>query len=354
MLDKPNEIALTMNLLRLPEALPTGDDFNRTFIEENRNKKGNVEYKMINTDEFKRLIKGYVSYFRGANPISFPETKIKNIKCNMSSFQYRAYSTVMGNEKKITSKMDELREMPNSFFIGSRMISNIAFPNNEVNGKGIGSLTYNRILNNLEDYSTKMYAMMSKIKKNGKILIYSNFRGYGGIETMIKVLEAYGYKNYDAHGIGKNRFGVFSGSETANKRDTLKRIYNHENNIYGKNLKIVLISPAAREGISFLNVRQLHILEPYWNMSRIKQIIGRAVRYCSHKQLPPELRNVKIYIYIAVSPNDNKKTIDQYIMNIAINKSKIINEFENSMKEGAIDCKLFKNINYLGNLRCEK
>ena len=32
MFDKPNEIALTLNLLRLPIPLPTGNDFDKMFI----------------------------------------------------------------------------------------------------------------------------------------------------------------------------------------------------------------------------------------------------------------------------------------------------------------------------------
>ena len=31
MFDKPSEIALTMNLLKLPVLLPTGNDFNKKF-----------------------------------------------------------------------------------------------------------------------------------------------------------------------------------------------------------------------------------------------------------------------------------------------------------------------------------
>ena len=35
-------------------------------------------------------------------------------------------------------------------------------------------------------------------------------------------------------------------------------------------------------------------------------------------------------------------------------KSQIIQEFENAMKENAVDCELFKNVNFLGELKCEK
>lgn len=101
-------------------------------------------------------------------------------------------------------------------------------------------------------------------------------------------------------------------------------------------------------------VRQVHIIEPYWNWSRIMQIIGRAVRYCSHKDLPEENRNVRVYIYIATHPSI-KETIDQYIMKLALKKHRLIQEFEQALKESAIDCELFKNANVDENegIKCE-
>jgi siroheme synthase (precorrin-2 oxidase/ferrochelatase) len=85
-------------------------------------------------------------------------------------------------------------------------------------------------------------------------------------------------------------------------------------------------------------------MEPYWNMSRMLQIIGRAVRFCSHKDLPKRKRNVKTYLYLATHPNE-EKTVDQYIWKLAQKKSKLINVFEKALKEVAIDCSIFKNAN---------
>ena len=51
---------------------------------------------------------------------------------------------------------------------------------------------------------------------------------------------------------------------------------------------------AGSEGLDFKFIRQVHVLEPWYNMNRIEQIIGRAVRTCSHKDLPFEERNVEI------------------------------------------------------------
>ena len=58
---------------------------------------------------------------------------------------------------------------------------------------------------------------------------------------------------------------------------------------------MVLISQAGTEGLDFKFVRQVHVMEPWWHMNRIEQIIGRAVRTNSHIELPKSERNVDIY-----------------------------------------------------------
>lgn len=51
---------------------------------------------------------------------------------------------------------------------------------------------------------------------------------------------------------------------------------------------VVILSSVGSEGLSFINMRIVHIVEPYWFYGRISQIIYRAVRNNSHKTLPPD------------------------------------------------------------------
>ena len=44
-----------------------------------------------------------------------------------------------------------------------------------------------------------------------------------------------------------------------------------------KLLKVVIITKAGAEGLDFKNIRQVHILEPWYNLNRSEQVIGRAV-----------------------------------------------------------------------------
>ena len=120
-------------------------------------------------------------------------------------------------------------------------------------------------------------------------------------------------------------------------------------NISGKKIKILLGSPSIKEGVSLTAVRQVHVLEPYWNKSRLDQVIGRASRFCSHKDVPENKRFVRVFIYVATSPiirnNNIAETIDQYIKKLATEKDKIIKQFEKTIKEVAVDCHLNRNAN---------
>ena len=99
-----------------------------------------------------------------------------------------------------------------------------------------------------------------------------------------------------------------------------------------------------------MNVRQVHILEPYWNEVRIEQLIGRAIRQGSHRHLPKEEQNVDVFRYFSIrngNSKKNKETTDVEIYILAKKKQDLINTFLTSIKEIAIDCQLFKNHNMI-------
>mgnify|MGYP003310011199 CR=1 FL=1 len=70
------------------------------------------------------------------------------------------------------------------------------------------------------------------------------------------------------------------------------------NNNHGEIIKIFMLTAAGAEGISLKNVRFVHITEPYWHPVRIEQVIGRARRICSHKDLTKELQTVNVILYL--------------------------------------------------------
>ena len=364
MFDKPVEIALTMNLLRIPFELPTGREFTTTFIK-TKHSKDKIYYDAKNLDIFKEQIRGYISYYRGAPPYTFPKAIVRYVKCEMSDFQYSSYLTVLEKEerklkrqkKHTVFRTGDILKLPSNFFIGVRFISNVAFPNRGVEEKGYKSFIGKYLdWDYLDIYSIKFYMILDKIyRARGKIFIYSNFKDYGGIKSFVKVLKHHGYLDYSKFGEGRKRYAIWSSDTSSKMREEIKQVFNQKSNLNGSKIKIVIGTPSIREGVSLKAVRQVHILEPYWNNSRMEQIIGRAVRYCSHKELDEEKRTVKVYIYLATHPNENT-TIDEHIVKIAKQKDKLIKKFELAMKESAVDCTLFKHGNVFKNdpdIECE-
>jgi hypothetical protein len=342
MFDKPVEIALTLNLLKTKDHFNISK-FNQEFLTQKNN-----NYKLINSKKFKEKIKYLISYYRGAPPLAYPKFSIKTVKCNMSSFQYKSYLNTLTKDNKYIKgsfKSVDLFNLPQNFFLGSRMISNIAFPNKASGDSGYKCFKGdNLLMKNVSKYSIKFYKILHKINNSeGPIFIYSNFKNIGGIKCFIKLLEYHKWKNYKTNNFGKKRFAIWSGDETLELKEKIKSVFNNPKNENGDLIKIILGSPSIKEGISLLRVSQVHILEPYWNMSRMLQIMGRAIRFCSHKDVPSKRRFVEVFIYLATYPNT--KTIDKYIWSLAKKKNKLINQFEILLKESAIDCKLFYNRN---------
>jgi hypothetical protein len=111
-----------------------------------------------------------------------------------------------------------------------------------------------------------------------------------------------------------------------------------DDNINGEKIKVVLISQAGSEGLDFKAIRQVHILEPWYNINRIEQIKGRAVRNFSHKDLPFEERNVQIFLYGTILKNSEEEAADLYIYRISELKAVKIGKVSRLLKQTAVDC----------------
>jgi hypothetical protein len=340
--DKPAELGLTINLLRPNKELPGPDDFNKMFLERDITEDG-VIYKLKHEDKLANLLQGYVSFYQGAPAFVFPKIKLKYVKCRMNKFQSDAYRSFVDQEKKgLFLQSTDILKLPSNFMLGGRIISNIAYPNRKFNEKGFDSFDGNYLkLENLQKYSIKFYKILKKVERcNAPVFFYSGFKEHGGIEDFKRVLEYHGYSDFLEHGKGKKRYAIWSGDENTKEKDLIREVINSKENADGSNIKIILGSPAIKEGVSLLRIRQVHILEPYWNMSRLEQVIGRAVRFCSHKDLPKDERLVNIYIYLAID-SSKEMSIDQQILSLALRKKILVEQFEDVIKKSSIDYYLF-------------
>lgn len=282
----------------------------------------------------------------------------------------------------------------------------------------------------LRIYSPKYAAILQNVQNApGSSLIYSQFLDMEGIGIFRLVMDANGYAPIEISmtssgprfserteaslrkGTLQPRYITFSGAEKEDVRRLALDVFNARFNELPESLSKVLleagfkdndnkrgqicrcfcITSAGAEGLSLKNVRAVHIMEPYWNDVRLKQVKGRAIRIGSHLDLPKEDQNVSIYTYvtcfgkeaqtaktgdwkitesIAIRDNVNRKTAiefnlpipeiattyvytsDEYLNVISERKKIIINDLENLMKSSAIDCELNYAENKDGTFKC--
>ena len=226
--------------------------------------------------------------------------------------------------------------------------------------------------NKIKTYSAKIYNICNTIKKSkGIVLIYSQYID-GGLLPIALALEEMGFgryssidaynkplfKNSNADPIdsltmltkkelissGNNKifkqakYIIISGDKSFSPNNTkdVKYATNTENS-EGELVKVILISKAGSEGLDFKNIRQIHVLEPWYNMNRIEQIIGRGVRNLSHCGLPFKERNVEIYLHSTLMDSD-EEAADLYLYRLAELKAIQIGKVTRLLKENAVDC----------------
>lgn len=427
----------------------------------NTHKNHLMDFKANGKEYLKKMSTGYISYLRGADPLTFAKrtelgevppgllfTKI--ISCRMLPFQNKIYE-------------EALLEQDDTLDRRSEAVANFAFPGLDENKKeivgyygreGVNTLknqlkTHYELLNkkiasdilktdyvdtdgdlmipsdngktisgailkinNLKHFSIKFYKALTKInrlvwgKKGPRTsFIYSNLVKVG-IELFTEILLQNGYLEYDSnasnykirqdtkcyycgytykqHQENKlkdasklsriNKNGEESSTEYENKKGEppfhnfhpstfisvtgksteddetiipeekqyiLKSVFSNIENKEGKYIKLVLGSKVMNEGISLKNVAEVHILDVYFNLGKVDQVIGRAIRNCSHYDIITDedpYPVVKIYKYAVAIASGLSSEQDLYKK--AEQKYILIKKVERTLKEVAIDCPL--------------
>ena len=281
----------------------------------------------------------------------------------------------------------------------------------------------------LAKYSPKYAAILQRIMDApGSSLVYSQFLDMEGIGIFRVVMDINDFAPIEIVSTaagpaftpqteaslkkgpgGQMRYMTFSGEEKEDVRRMALDVFNarfdelpermktvlqesgFKDNHTGQLCRVFCITSAGAEGLSLKNVRAVHIMEPYWNDVRLKQVKGRAIRIGSHLELPPEQRNVSIYTYISVFGEDAQLskegdtridetirlrdiidrptavkvglpipasaasyvlTSDERLYVISERKKKVIEELEKVMKGAAVDCELSAAENLDGTYQC--
>jgi len=342
--------------------------------------------------KLQKIAANYISYMRGENPYSFPfrifpsinkdsavikTPTIKHLELVgsvMSPYQRDRYDATklnnLDSDEEQEEEFDVLEEeddMQNAI-----QVSNVAYPNftgqkgfdecfERVDKKGFkyaSEYQQKQIFayDNLHIYAPKIKTIIDRIvKSKGIVFVYSQYY-YSGIFPLCIALEQIGFKKYNS---SQN---VIEGAKVTPKHTTSKppsyivisrdRFLSPNNdaeiamaksleNADGSIIKVVIVSRIGTEGIDFKNIREVHLLEPWYNLNRIEQIVGRAVRTCSHVTLPKEERNVTIYLHAnQYDAKNSEESVDLRMYRISENKQLKIADIERTLKEASMDCPL--------------
>ncbi len=255
-------------------------------------------------------------------------TKTKQDKQDKQFLKYLEKFKEVPNDQKNYDELMNKNEL-NKFYRTLRKYSNMLF--NYVNDMSIN------------EFSSKLPYLFEKIENNPKQkhYIYSAFfeaRGFGqsviGIGKLLK--KHLDYKEFTISQANQiksikelqkaNRYIIIGTTDLDNKTDNeitqeLKKVkklldfYNDPLNKNGEYIQILLASKKFNESIDLKAVRHIHIFEPLVSWIARKQTLGRAVRYCSHKDLDKSEWDVKLHEYISEKPHNFTLLQPEFLQN---------------------------------------
>lgn len=394
--------------------------------------------------------RGYISYIRGEDPITFPVRLYPN---EIDIDKEYIYSNDTNNYPKLTFKKNPIPEEESLKFLIIRyslflswqqqiynvsikhiktekltimqdieftQLSNIVYPENPKNKsknlkefygqKGFsnifntdsnGKISYKKeIIQHykyapldyeiIQNYSSKIFTILNsivdisfnhKFARKGIVFIYTRYLFSGALPLAI-ALEHMGFQKHGGSNIldfpeykksskpgtckreklsynglpesdksktnkqfKRGKYIILSGNQTYSKNNTKElHIAISDSNKDGEEIKIIIGTEVASEGVDLKYIREIHIMDPWRHLNKTEQIIGRGIRYCSHANIKELHRNVTVYLHSGVSDPTIEST-DTYIYRQAEIKTRQIGQVENLLKKNALDCYLFRNNN---------
>ena len=430
MINFADEIIQLINYIR-----PPYDQIERDIVFTS-DKSHTMNFKPNGQKYLQNMCSGYISHFRGLNPLTFAEgvdmgvipdellfTKL--FRCKMLDFQLNKYYNIVNtqddsldrqsqavsnfcfpgldNDKKEIvgyfgkDGLNTIRtQLKSSKTILQKLINEKFFDNKLDQNEIIKDSTHNKSItglilkkDNIKHFSIKFYNALTNIEnlvenKNGAgtAFIYFNLVKVG-IDLFSEVLNINGYLEYNEdqnYNINDNTIDAISGmtykefkesnknkqffpatyiTMTGKNEDILDQLpeikkkildktFNNVSNKDGRYIKLVLGSKVMNEGITLENVKEVHIMDVYYNLSKVHQVIGRALRECKHYNITNDenpFPQVNIFRYVVSLDNDELST-EEIMYKKAEQKYILIKETERLLKEVAFDCPL----NYHGNI----
>ena len=343
--------------------------------------KGGEFVSTIAERKFRGWCQEYVSFIRGDNPFTFPfrlPPPEHMISAPTLSRDYKNRSIPAEEKRKFLplvgsfvqgTQADVFRKDSTEITYGIADTRYICvYPEqkrfNEVFEKSGQSFAYKKDVptflapSQIANYSSKFALVMKCIQESvGVIFVYSNLVQDGTIPFSM-CLEEHGFEpalgerllKDTSSEIARGSRGKYISLYDITEADFKNVMYrlNRPSNAGGDDIRVIVASPKVAEGVDFRFIRQVHILDPWFNMSRLEQIAGRGIRTCSHSLLPFEHQNCTVYYHICKFPDSNREIRDETIYRLYVEvKAVAIAKIKRVIMESAMDCPLQEEVNRL-------
>lgn len=205
----------------------------------------------------------------------------------------------------------------------------------------------------LANHSPKIARIVQAIlQSEGVVFVHSYYIDDGCVPVALALEEAgflpfgreAGFLDGAVASETKPRYALIAGENGFINMDeeSVLRAARHPDNKDGSAIKVIIGSFKVSEGIDFQFIRQVHILEPWYNLSRIEQVVGRGLRACSHSLLPFEKQNTTVYLHAVTGP---RETSDLRAYRIAERKQRNIARLARIIQANAFDCAIMEGVN---------
>ena len=330
-------------------------------------------------ERFRKWCQDYVSFVKGENPFTFPfrlpPPKVIEKDGVTTSFLGKPIlsadrieylnlvgSDVQGIQKTVLMKTEKVDNDEKKRSLMQATLS--VLPGNKDFGETFKSAgkQYEYVgepfltPEKLPEHSIKFSNVIKAIDGgSGLALVYSNFVTMGA-RLFAMALEEAGYTpamgssllaSPSYKGAKKGKYILLTSDITEAQISSLLSQAKSPKNRDGSQIRVVIAGPIVSEGVDFRYMRQIHVLDPWWNMSRIEQVVGRGLRTCSHQLLTFDNQNCTVYLHV-VRTGDGKECFDEYTYRTKVEqKAMKIARVRKVIAESAMDCPLQNVINTL-------
>jgi hypothetical protein len=290
--------------------------------------------------------RGIVSRLRGENPATFPRRiemgdrrgKLRTpvLRCQIRGHQLEVYKKKYHGKIGTTLRPMLDMVMPDGTFHYSPNVTSKYWGEDGVVIPG----PYLKLDGDLQNCSAKYTALIKNLRNSvGKVFIYHrNVRG-SGVKSISNVLIINGISQFVYGGKNENTFIVYHGELSPSEKKHYLSTFNSPENRNGEIIKYIVGSEIMMQSVDLKDVREVHIMHYQNNISTMEQIIGRAVRHCSHRNLPRPEWTVKVFRY-SISLPSGEESAEELRYRKKEKAYLTIKEVEEIMENNSIDCLL--------------